>query len=248
MKKILLVAGLLFCSQTIFAQLEKGMIAVGLSSAFNYTKKTNEVNNSGTYPLKNIQKNSIYNISPTFSYFLSSKFAVGLSIGYTGSTSKQESQYYQQANNLITTSYYTTPSNGVSVSPFVKYYIPLSDQVFFFLKGGIGTTYNHIKSSGYYDETIVDANGNAMSTSRGGDYSTNERNSFSYNVGISPGILFMPTKKIGLEFSLGNVLSYNHSQDDGGNINFISGKNSSEGFQFLNFNTMNVGTSIYYLF
>jgi hypothetical protein len=44
MKKIMFVAGLLFCSQTIFAQLEKGTIAIGLTSGVNTTKNVDESN------------------------------------------------------------------------------------------------------------------------------------------------------------------------------------------------------------
>jgi hypothetical protein len=44
MKKLIIIASFLVCSQNIFAQLEKGMISIGLSSALTYSKSTDELN------------------------------------------------------------------------------------------------------------------------------------------------------------------------------------------------------------
>lgn len=243
----------LVCSQNIFAQLEKGMKSIGLSSRLNYNKNNNNENATITSPaIDNYYISYSYAITPTVSYFLSSKFSLGLSVGYVGSTSKSEEthsgSYYIQYNSSnhygFNKSYNKDVSNGISVSPFLKYYVPLSDNVFFFLKGGVGTTFSQIKSSGtanYYDMDIT----NNTTYSNSSEYPIAKKNNIGINVGISPGILFMPTPKIGLEFSIGNVLAYNYSKEK--TIGSTT-KRSTNGFQFLNINSMSVGTAIYYFF
>jgi len=251
MKKLIIFASFILCSQNIFAQLEKGMISIGLTSALTYSKSTDESNattsNGTNFKLNNIKKNTTYTIAPIFSYFLSSKFAIGISIGYSGSSNSSENQQY--GNNILYNNHTKTTSGGITISPFVKYYIPLSNQVFFYFQGGIGVGINNGKTSGYDDNTTVDAFGNGINTHRTGDYGPNTTNTFTTSIGINPGILFMPTKKIGIELYTGNLIGYNYRVD---NTKYADGSNTikstQNGIQFLNINTLNVGTGVYYFF
>jgi hypothetical protein len=251
MKKLIIIASFLVCSQNIFAQLEKGMISIGLSSALTYSKSTDESNattpNGTNFHLNNIKKNTGYTIAPTFSYFLSSKFAIGISIGYSGYSNSSESQQY--GNNILYNYHTKNTSGGITISPFVKYYIPLSDQVFFYFKGGISAGINNGKTSGYSDNTTIDAFGNGISTNRANEYGPNKTNTSTTSIGINPGILFMPTKKIGIELYTGNLIGYNYRVD---NTKYADGSNTTKstqnGIQFLNLNTLTVGTGVYYFF
>ena len=243
----------LVCSQSIFAQLEKGMKSIGLSSGFNYNKSFN--NENATINSEETERTiSSYNygISPTINYFLSSKFSVGLSIGYTGSVINNNAKYSSSYFNTfdltnhtkIQNSYFKGVSNGINISPNATYYIPLSDQFFFFLRGGIGSSFSQSKSTGTSNFTDYNTTNNAIYTNSI-ENTPNKVYIFNFNVGISPGILFMPTKKIGLEFSIGNLISYNHFQNNQPSKSFSITNN---GFQFLNINSMSVGTAIYYYF
>lgn len=251
MKKTIIIISLLLCSQSIFAQLEKGMKSIGLSSGLTLSKSNNESNsttpNGTNITLNNIQKNTGYSIAPTFSYFLSSKFAIGLSIGYSGYSNTTDYQNYN--NNILNNNHTKTTSGGVNISPFIKYYIPLSDQVFFYFRGGIGAGISNGKTSGYTENTTLDAFGNSISTNTTGAYGPNKTNTFSTSIGINPGILFMPNKKIGIELYTGNLIGYNYREDK---TEYANGANSTKstqsGIQFLNFNTLNVGTGVYYFF
>lgn len=251
MKKIILVAGLLFCSQTIFAQLEKGMIAVGLTSGLSVSNNENEYNTpSSIYNYSNnTRKRTDYNITPTVSYFLSNRFAIGLGIGYSGYSSTNENTNNSLSLNSSSYDYSKTTSQGVFISPYVKYYVPLSDQVYFLLKGSYSATLSTGKTSGYAEATIYDGSGNVTSVTRSGEYGPNKTNTTNMTVGISPGILFMPGKKIGLEFSLGNVIAYNSSvAKTTNNTGGGTSKSTNSGMQLLNFNTISIGTGIYYFF
>lgn len=251
MKKIMLVAGLLFCSQTIFAQLEKGMMAVGLTSGISINKSENEINSPGAaYNYSNnTRKRTDYTITPTVSYFFSNRFAIGLGLGYSGYSSINENTNNNPSANTSDYDYSKTTSQGIFISPYVKYYMPLSEQVYFLLKGSYNTTLSTGKTSGYFEETIYDGSGNVTSVGRSGEYGPNKTNTTDMTVGISPGILFMPGKKIGLEFSLGNVIAYNYrvgktTNNTGGGTT----KSTNSGMQLLNFNTISIGTGVYYFF
>lgn len=250
MKKILLVASLLFYSQTIFAQLEKGMIAVGLTSGINSTKIVNETNSpSPSFGSNNTQKNKSYSIAPTISYFLTNRFAVGLAVGYAGYTNITENTNNYFSRNETDFGYTKTTSNGTSISPYVKYYFPLNNHFNFLLKGGVVTTFSTGNTSGYQEKTLYDASGNVTTVTRSSEYGPNKTNTVNMTIGISPGILFMPGEKIGLEFSLGNVVAYTSNiAKTTNNIGGGTSKSTTSGLQLFNFNTISIGTGIYYFF
>lgn len=251
MKKFLIITSLLLTSLDIFAQLEKGLIAVGIASSFTRSKSENEYNfTSGApshYYYSNTNKASTYNVSPSASYFLSKRFALGIQIGYLGYTKTNDITDKNNAPAQTTFTHSQSSSAGFEINPYVKYYIPISENVFFYLKGGIGFDNSRGKLSGYTDITTYDAFGNAI-TSRVGEYGPNKTKTTVTSLGISPGLLYMPSPKIGIEFTLGNVLgvasSKNNTTDDNGNTS----KATSTDFQYFNFNTLSVGTGIYYFF
>lgn len=249
MKKILLLASLILSSQTIFAQLEKGMIAIGLTSNFSTTKRTDDATSPGFSNTSYVEKNTSYSLSPTISYFLSNRFALGIQVGYAGYQTINENTEYDLSINEKDYSYTKTTSNGTNISPYVKYYFPLSDQVYFLLKGSYSTTFSTGKTSGYNENTVYNVNGDVISITKSNEYGPNKTNTVDMIVGISPGMLFMPTKKIGLEFSLGNLIAYNSSIAN--TTNSIGGgtsKSTTSSLEFFNFNTLNIGTGIYYFF
>ena len=243
MKKVLMLVSLLFCSQTIFAQLEKGMIAVGLSSQISTNKKTDESTSpSSNYNNENTTKTTIFKLGPDISYFISNRFAIGLAIGYSGNKTITESNNSNQ--NIYTYDYSKSTSNGMYISPYVKYYIPLNDNIYFFLRGGISTNFNSGTTSGYRDTASIDTDGNVLNIGRSHDTEPRRTNATSFSANINPGILFMPSKKIGLEFTLGSLIGYTYSENKNGSNN----KETINNLQLLNFSSFTLGTSLYYFF
>lgn len=244
MQRTILIISLFLCSQQIFAQLQKGMIAVGLTSSIKTNKTDNEKNYTSTtvdhYYSKDLKKTSSFEITPTVSYFLSNRFAIGLQIGYTGSVIKEDKTDQYRTLNRTDVSNTKTVSSGITTAPYVKYYIPFSDHVYFFLKGSIETSFSVGKTTGTSQTTTIDNLGN--STLYQNDIDMAKIKTFQMYAGISPGLLFMPTQKIGLEFTLGNLISANKTIDESPN------KTTSTTLEYLNFNTLRVGTGIYYFF
>jgi hypothetical protein len=259
MKKLFLATILLISTQHIFAQLSKGMISVGLTSSIGATKQVNESNNmNGTpnnYYYNYTSKSTSYNISPSASYFIAKHFAIGLQAGYTGYTQTQDNTNKYYANTVASDpnthtidNHIKTTSAGFTVMPYLKYYIPLSHNVYFLLQGSYGTTISNGKTSGYDETTDYDTNGNVMSSTRSNEYGPNKTKSFESNFGISPGMLFMPNEKIGFEFSLGNLIGINSTVSKTTNSDGDTSKNTMTSLQYLNINTLRVGTGIYYFF
>ncbi|ABG59759.1 porin family protein [Cytophaga hutchinsonii] len=254
MKKLFITACLLAASQNIFAQLSAGMVAVGLTSAITANKTSNEYNfNSGNpnkYYSEYVVKQSTFNVSPSVSYFLSNRFAVGAQVGYVGYANTTETTDKYNALPLTDYSYTKTTSAGISVMPYVTYYIPLNDsnKVYFFVKGSYNFQNSTGKTSGYTETTSYDGSGNVTNVVRSDEYGPNKTNTIGMQLGISPGLLFMPGKKIGIEFSLGNLLGINSTisktDDDNGNTS----KATTTNLEYFNFNTLSVGTGIYYFF
>jgi len=251
MKKFLILTCALFLSQQIFAQLEKGMIAVGITSSIKAGKTENESNYTNgapnNYYYNNTVKTTSFNVAPTASYFLSSRWAVGVQVGYIGYVTTNETTRKYNTPQEVDYSYTKTSSAGINVIPYVKYYIPLSDNVYFLLKGSYGFSNSAGKTTGYNETTTYDAFGTGT-TVRSGEYGPNKTKTIGMNVGISPGILFMPSQKIGLEFNLGNVVGVTSTTgkttEDNGNTSKVTTTN----LEYFNFNTLSVGTGIYYFF
>ena len=138
-------------------------------------------------------------------------------------------------------------SVGIDINPFVKYYIPISENIFFYVKGGVGFSNSKGKLSGYFDGTSYDAFGNGT-TVRSNEYGPNTTKTTVLSLGISPGLLYMPSKKIGIEFTLGNFLGISSFNNESTDSNGNSSKVTSTNLDYFNFNTLSVGTGIYYFF
>lgn len=252
MKKFFIITGLLLTSLDIFAQLEKGMIAVGITSAFKSEKRTNEYTYTNVaqgfyYYTNNTIKSSSFNVAPSASYFISKRFALGIQIGYIGYTTTNDITYKYHSPEQMNVSQDKSSSVGFDINPFVKYYIPLSENIFFYIKGSVGFTSSKGKLSGYTEGTTYDAFGNGTTT-RISEYGPNNTKTTVTYIGISPGLLYMPIKKIGIEFTLGNLLGVSSSNNTSTDSNGNSSKATSSGFEYFNFNTLSVGTGIYYFF
>lgn len=253
MKKLFIAACLLLASQNIFAQLSRGMVSVGITSGIAANKSTDEYNynngNPSNYYSETVVKQSTFNVSPSVSYFLSKRFAVGVQAGYIGYANTTETTDNNNAAPQKNYTYAKTTSAGISVMPYVKYYVPLSDSsnVYFFVKGSYNFQNSTGKTSGYKENTSTDGFGNTT-VARSDAYGPNKTTTIGMQLGISPGILFMPGRKIGIEFSLGNLLgvtsTVSKTDDDNGNTS----KSTKTNLEYFNFNTLSVGTGVYFFF
>lgn len=102
MKLIIFI--LMFCSTTLHAQLQPGQFLVGGSASFRHEKVDGGNVNSS--------KDNTLIVSPAIGVFVFKKFATGLNVAFT----KFRSIPVSNDQGFVSTS-------GLSVSPFVRYYI-----------------------------------------------------------------------------------------------------------------------------
>jgi hypothetical protein len=177
------------------AQTEAGKLLV--SGQVNYFQSEGESTSTtnATGSLHQDYKQSSFNFAPQIGYFIADNLALGISVGL-GSGRFRNTR--TDANNLGTyrRNDYT---KGINVGPFVRYYKMLGERAGFFgqLVGGYqrqnqdnSTDYSGVNGNEYYDYRAKVTGGFAT---------------------LSPGFIFFPTPKIGLELTVGGI-SYTKSK------------------------------------
>lgn len=124
-----------------------------------------------------------FSAGPSAGYFIADNLAVGLNINFYS---------VKQDWTGITPSYTYTgldKTHGWGVSPFIRYYKSLSDKFYFF--GSLSAGYDWSKG-----------NRTELSPFDQLNYSYKERNPSAM---LSPGLVFFPSSKFGLEVTLGSL-------------------------------------------
>lgn len=192
----LLFISLAFAGKQTFAQVGQGLFvggSLGLTSSSGKTTTSTTTGGTTTTVESDNPKNSSFNIMPRVGYFFTDNIGAGLMIGYT--SSKTQAISTPNPNTTVTT---TTKTGIFNVGLFGRYTQQLGDSDFYIygdLGFGIGSGNSKISTETKTGSTTttVESDGPKISTT---------------SIGITPGILFFPTKKIGLEASLGNVFAY----------------------------------------
>src|ERR1041385_4037249 len=126
------------------AQLFKGNTFVGGTITSTFSTNVNTTNASKT-------TNSNFSIQPSFGYFISSKLALGVGLGY--SYSRYNFQYYLDPYNPNG----VNRTNLYSITPFARYFIPITNSFYFSLhcqiSYGIGNAV--IGNSSYLPNTTI---------------------------------------------------------------------------------------------
>ncbi|MBC8052845.1 MAG: porin family protein [Sphingobacteriaceae bacterium] len=195
MKKILLLAVFAVAAFTVSAQTEKGKIMLGGSISAGTSKSDVSGAKSATS----------FSIMPKAGYFLANNIAAGLGLGYgydKDGTGKDET---------------------ISISPFGRDYISLSDQFKFFAELSVPLQFG----------TSKNAAGDKIAEST------------SIGAALAPGFAFFPTKKIGIEIAFGGISFQNIKTEDsaGNKIDAASGNS----FNVLgNLMSTNVGIQFHF--
>ena len=142
----------------------KGTITLGGNVSYNHQKVVNADGNTQTY-----------SILPNIGYFLHNNFALGLGLGYAGTTVKNASD-----NKAV--------SGEFAVAPYARYYAGKANVKFF---GQLSIPMG-------------------WGTNKSGDTKTGTTE--HYGVALSPGVVFFPNSKVGVEFSVSG-LHYEYSSD-----------------------------------
>lgn len=130
-----------------------------------------------------------FSIQPTIGWFLSDRFALGIGVGYTHST-------VSHGIDAWTGDEIRYKNNTVSFHPYGRYFFGNNESALrFHLTGSLYAGFGHSDS------------GHSMAPAW---------NSSVYGIQLSPGIVYFPTDKIGLELGVGGLSYYhNRSQYEG---------------------------------
>lgn len=170
------------------AQTEKGKSLIGGTLLFNSNKSETEMNVSST-------KNSSFEAAPSYGYFVANNLAIGISASFSHSKSENSYQSTFAVNGVYSYSQLsaTSTTNRYLIGPFVRYYVPISDQFKFFGQFNAGI--------GFGDSEIA-----------GSSYISNKSKLSSLQAALSPGLAFFPARKWAIEFGF-NLLSFARDKD-----------------------------------
>lgn len=198
------------------AQTEAGKLL--LSGQVNYNQSEGKSTSSSTdptFPVAIIHqeiKQASFNFAPHVGFFVADNLALGISASL-GSGSGKQTDIRDEAGSLGT--YYRNDrTKGISAGPFVRYYKMLGEKMGFYgqLAGG------YQRQTQNYSTRYSGNNGQ-------GDYSSETESTGGYGA-LSPGFVFFPTQKLGIELTMGS-LSYSKSESKLQNAQPYQG--SSEG-------------------
>jgi hypothetical protein len=220
MKKIIVLSIALLPS-FVFAQFNKRQVYLGGSlsvSLFN-----NDIPaTANSYGRSN--KNNALTLSPLIGIFLNEKVAIGVGVGYNTSynESNYTTSYFDGNSNLITVqASQKTWTNGISVTPFTRYYVPISSSFYFAAHGQI---------------SFIRANQKDV-LSTGTQEITQEQPYYSVGVTLNPVFIFFPSPNWGIEASLGSV-GYHYQR-------YLPDVSSSNNF-FINAGSFSLGFAYYF--
>ncbi|MBO0359474.1 hypothetical protein J0X19_16040 [Hymenobacter sp. BT186] len=202
------------------AQTEAGKLLI--SGQVNYAQSESESNttNAGLPPttIKQEAKQSGFNFAPQLGFFVADRLAVGV-VGVTSTSKRTDNRTESFSGSSEFVNKYTYRNTTVSVGPFVRYYTMIMENLGF---------YGQL-SGGYQRQT----NKNSSDTrGQNGTQSYSYENKATGGYGnLTPGFVYFPTKKIGIELTLGNlVYSKLKNKQQNGQLQPGSSEGSSSDF------------------
>ncbi|HCS21638.1 MAG TPA: hypothetical protein DIW47_13955 [Bacteroidetes bacterium] len=176
MKKTLLVIVMAFIGQQSMGQVQAGSIFVtGFGSFFSESGETSVTSTGNPTVTTEHDKYSGGTFGVGGGYFLSDNIAVGVGFSVMG-----------DKVTPVDTSDPEVKTSGYGVNVFARYYVPMSDNFYFF--GQLGVGFGGASSKMTQGGTETDGPKIGMTT-----------------VGISPGFTFFPTENIGFDMTVGNL-------------------------------------------
>ena len=185
MKKILLlIPAFLLAFQISKAQTEKGSQTLGLDLGYSHASSDNSYTAQGSTAVSSVSnKRTSFLIGPSYSYFIADKLDIGTRLLYaTGN----QTNGGNMANKQHSTEY--------SANLFLRKYFMYGDKIGIRTGPYIGYNRSNYKYT-FDDPTYASSNNNTKTD--------------SYNGGVNLGLVYYPSKKVGVSATLAN-LNYNH--------------------------------------
>lgn len=198
MKRILFVL-LMTISTVSYSQIQKGSIQLGGTIGYSKSNLKEEFIHITEYENESIL------VLPKIGYFISSTSAIGLGLGYTGifeflQTSISPLKPIEIQRNK-------TSQKIFIINPYYRFHLSVSESVAFFVE--VNGLYGFGKETNISDKATFqyyDISSEHPSSSSG-LHSEKREELTMWGAGISPGIVFFPTNKFGVDLSIG-LLEY----------------------------------------
>ncbi|MDW8346515.1 MAG: hypothetical protein RML94_06115 [Bacteroidia bacterium] len=144
---------------------------------------------------------------PRAGYFFTDNIGVGLTIGYERTFSQEIDELPNNPSHGVNTTVTTTTRAGLfNIGLFGRYAQQLGEGDFY-IYGDLG--FDIASGSSKIEEKKKQSNSsNVNITEKDGPKIS------ITSIGIAPGILYFPTKKIGLEASLGNIFGFTATKEE----------------------------------
>ena len=203
------------------AQTSKGKILLG--GSFGISSSANREEPVSRQTLK--QNGRSFSVNPGIGFFVADGWALGIDLGYQSSFSEST------VGSSITT---TRQTNRVFfVSPFARYYRTLGERISFFGEVSVGSL-----SSGTTRVTPATPTQGSTTFKR-----------YQIGLGITPGVTYFISPKVGIEASLG-LLSYYYNQLETELEKQAFGQpqtstRSSNAFNFFGLSNFQIGAKVY---
>lgn len=171
---------------TSFAQTAQGTLYLG--GGLGFTTSSNKVTTSGggTTVSADGPKSTSFSIVPGVGYFIADKLAVGIDISFLNESEKEP----YEGPGAQTGDYNKVSGNLISFTPYARKFFMLSDNFGFTGTFGVGVGFGSSKTESKRGSTTVTNDGPKVT---------------ALEVGITPGLVFFPTNKVGLEANFGFV-------------------------------------------
>lgn len=207
------------------AQITKGtkMLGADIYGSMNSNNTPSSTSNS----VENVSRYMTLGITPSVGYFIKDNIALGLGIGYANTHSKNETILTtQQLKNLSISN-----NNSFNLNPYYRYYIGLSDKLYYFTNLSLNFSYGIGKGKSYQLDSAGNENNINKSTS----------SSLGFGVSINPGCSYFATDKFALELTIGS-LYYNFSKEKSTNPSGIVNQSINQwGGINLSMSSINIG-------
>lgn len=176
-KQVLLIAFMLSAGTLLGQYTAQGNFLMGATLGFSANNSTiTQDDGQGDVATEN-PTSTQFNIAPSVGYFLLDEFAIGIGLDYTFNKVENKSQDTNKDSDLL-------------FGPFARYYLPMTDDMAFFLEANFGFG----NSS---DDRVIAGQQQNISTN-------------IFAVGVGPGFTIFSSDAVGIE----TLVKYNYARSD----------------------------------
>lgn len=174
---------------TSLAQTSQGTLYLGGGLGFATSSSKETTTRSGTTITEEGPRTTSFSIAPGAGYFIMDKLAIGMDISFGINSSKEF--HPNIGSNTQPGDYNKASSLLIGFTPYARKFFMLSDNFGFTGTFGVGVAFGSSKAELKRGSTTTTTNNGPKVT--------------ALEVGVTPGLVFFPSKNVGLEANFGFV-------------------------------------------